>query len=367
MPQPAGETAQRLLGWLLRRTAKSSERQTQANGLVERAATALTMDLLDAREAFRLLRARGDVSYRPDIAGLPYTGFVVVESRAPEDPQSLQRWRTALAESGVRVDLVAALLPAHALFDDIAIDDLRCIARGLEAVAALRPRGGFGFELSARHLIGSSKVLDALPESARRALGVGGLPPVPKYIVVAAPRHPTSVLLIENSTCFEAAVRAGLHDEIGLVAAHGYGLNHHADSSSGRALAVIVSTGDVAMLTRAGTPPEWAVLIGNPKVRFWGDLDREGLRIAAALRAKLPRLSLSALYRPMLELVRCPESSHPYVRICGKDGQLPWRHTGHGDLDQIATFCDARAVDQECVALEEHRHLASCALEVADL
>lgn len=362
MAQPLTETAQRLLDWLIRRTSKSAERQTKASGLVEKAATSLKMDLLDVREAFRLLRARGDLAYRPDIAGLPYSGFVVIKRAIPEEPLSLTRWRCALVESEVRKDLVESLLPAHLLFDDMVDDDLRRVAIGLQAVAVSTPHRHFGFEVSARHLLGSSKILGALPESVRRALGVADLSPVPRYIVVAAPSRPKAVLLIENSTCFEEAVRAGLHEEIGLVAAHGYGLNHHADSASGRALADIISAGDVAMVTRGGTPPEWPVLTSHPQLLFWGDLDREGLRIAAALRAKLPRLALSALYGPMLELAECPDHSHPYAQICGKEGQSPWRPTGHGDLDHLAAVCNARAVDQESVVIAEYRHLAALAL-----
>ena len=38
---------------------------------------------------------------------------------------------------------------------------------------------------------------------------------------------------------------------------------------------------------------------------FWGDLDREGLRIAMALR-RIPQLDFSGFYVPMVEMARNP-------------------------------------------------------------
>jgi len=51
------------------------------------------------------------------------------------------------------------------------------------------------------------------------------------------------VLLIENTTSFEMAVRAGRDAELALVAAYGYGLNIHSDGSAGLALLDSVNNG----------------------------------------------------------------------------------------------------------------------------
>jgi hypothetical protein len=241
-------------------------------------------------------------------------------------------------------------------------DDLRCLAEAFGEMIDNTPSGEFMFELSAQHLLGSSKILSTLTEPARRALGVASLASVPKYVVVACPPTPQAVVLVENTTSFERAVRAGLHEVVGLIAAYGYGLNQHADSTSGRALIDAVIGGDVEVLMRAGIKPSWPELLSHATLLFWGDLDREGLRIAAALRVKLPQLRLSALYGPMIERAKTAKTCHPYTLASGKQGQLPWAASGQGDLDEIAAICDRRAVDQESLVLAEHRHLATRAL-----
>ena len=80
-------------------------------------------------------------------------------------------------------------------------------------------------------------------------------------------------------------------------------------------------------MSRRGHSHHLASLLEHPRLYFWGDLDREGLRIARALRSKLPQLILSALYEPMCESVKQRETSHPYVAMAGKAGQAPWAET----------------------------------------
>ncbi|MFN3862378.1 MAG: hypothetical protein ACK4R2_13020 [Roseateles sp.] len=88
-------------------------------------------------------------------------------------------------------------------------------------------------------------------------------------------------------------------------------------------------------------------------------MDREGLRIAHALRQHIPQLELSGLYLPMRAMVDRDESSHPYIMLSGKAQQAPWTRTGNAQLDELAAACDARAVDQEAVDLGGCKHLAS--------
>lgn len=63
-------------------------------------------------------------------------------------------------------------------------------------------------------------------------------------------------------------------------------------------------------LIRKGNPPSPKVLLGHSKILFWGDLDKEGLRIYTSLRKGLPALRASALYLPMLEAME-RGVSHP--------------------------------------------------------
>lgn len=132
----------------------------------------------------------------------------------------------------------------------------------------------------------TSKVLDRLAPQARRLLGIDALPSTPRYVVVAGPSKPSAVLLIENTTTYEVAVKAGLDAELVLIAAYGYGLNMMSDSSAGWALVDSVTSGRCEVLSRTGRDHQLAGLFPHKRVFFWGDLDREGLRIALALRRR---------------------------------------------------------------------------------
>ncbi len=223
-------------------------------------------------------------------------------------------------------------------------------------------------EEAARHrfrILGSSKILDRLPLSARRILGVSKLPATPRYVVVAGPAEPKAVLLIENSTTYEEAVRAGLDKSVALIAAYGYGLNMMTDSAAGWALVESLTQGRCEVLSRSGQAHRLTNLLEHPNLYFWGDLDREGLRIAMALRAKLPHLKLSAFYQPMADLARNKTTSHPYALFCGKANQQAWRHTADKQFDALASVCELRAVDQEAVNLSVFAGLVTQALTLA--
>ena len=126
-----------------------------------------------------------------------------------------------------------------------------------------------------------------------------------------------------------------------------------------------LSNGRCEVLSRSGEVHALGSLFAHPRLLFWGDLDREGLRIALALRRNLPTLSLSALYAPMCALVNQRETSHPYLDMSGKALQAPWVRTGDELLDKLADCCEDRAVDQEALDISQHRDLAAKALSQA--
>lgn len=358
------ETVQHLYLWLLKRSAKSSSRRMRAAGLLQAAINELGLDLVEARTAFRALRSAGQFDYLPDMAGLPYNGYATINPPELVESPTAVAWRSALDAQGVSTELRDALLPAHELFADMEDEDRMLI---VDALVRLRetmehPVDSFGFSLSARQVLGSSKILDRLPLSARRALGVAGLPSTPRYVVVAGPSSPTAVLLVENTTTYEEAVRAGLDESVALIAAYGYGLNMLADSVAGWALVESLTGGRCEVLRRSGQDHELSELLQHPRLFFWGDLDREGLRIALALRSKLPKLTLSALYRPMRDMVRQRARAHPYALACGKANQHAWRDIGDATFDVLAMECATRAVDQEAVDLQTEGYLAQYGL-----
>lgn len=355
-----------LLGWL-RRTSGTKGRKLLAADVAARAAQALRTDLVSVFDALRQLRASELISYKPDTMGIPYAGYLTVVPAVVDVSPTEKAWRDALVLSVEDDQLVDALAVSHALFDGLDALDMRYVIEGLLRIrgAAASLGNEFGFSVSAQHVLGSSKVLSRLPSATLRLLGVDRLPSTPRYLVVAGPTHPAAVLFIENTTSFELAVKAGLDAEVALIAAYGYGLNMMSDSSAGLALLESVRNKGCEILSRSGSGHNLDALFAHPRMFFWGDLDREGLRIAMALKQHLPQLELSALYEPMRALVSQRESSHPYVGMSGKALQAAWMGTGDSLLDDLAASCEVRAVDQEAVNVKQHAQLALMGLAQA--
>ena len=355
-----------LLAWL-RRTSGPKGRKLLAADVASRAAQALRTDLVSVYDALRQLRASELVSYKPDTMGIPYAGYLTVVPAAIDVSATESAWREALAIVTDDAQLADALVVSHALFDGLEALDMQRVIQGLIRIrgAAASLEGEFGFSVSAQHILGSSKMLSRLPQATLRLLGVDRLPSTPRYLVVAGPPQPLAVLFIENTTSFEMAVKAGLDAEVALIAAYGYGLNMMSDSSAGLALVESVRSRRCEVLSRTGSGHDPVALLAHPQLFFWGDLDREGLRIAMALKQQLPQLQLSGLYLPMRALVRQRETSHPYVGLSGKALQAAWTPTGDELFDDLARCCEDRAVDQEALDLRNLEHLAQISLKEA--
>ncbi|PZQ31857.1 MAG: hypothetical protein DI562_04645 [Stenotrophomonas acidaminiphila] len=338
-----------------------------AQGIAQRAAKGLGTDPVSVFDAFRELKAAGLVSYSADTMGVPYAGYLIVTAEQISVSEAAAAWQAALTLEEVDPELARVLAPCHAIFEDLDTSDMRLAIRGLLRVreTSEASAGDFGFCVSAREILGSSKVLARLPIAALKLLGIDRLPATPRYVVVAGPAEPAAVLLIENTTSFEMAVRAGLDRELALVAAYGYGLNIHSDSSAGLALLDSVTIGRCEVLSRSGQGHALPRLLAHPKLFFWGDLDREGLRIALALKQRLPHLSLSALYAPMCALAKEHKTSHPYVAMSGKALQSSWVRTGDELMDELARSCELRAVDQEALDVARHMNLGARAFDGA--
>ncbi|QZA77480.1 hypothetical protein K4H28_14530 [Deefgea tanakiae] len=352
------ETCSSLLAWL-RRISGTKARKLLAAGVASRAAGGLQIDLVSVLDALQKLRASGLISYKPDIMGMPYTGYLTVVPAVVNMSITEKTWLEALEVATVENALLSeALAASYSLFEGLDAQDMGHVIAGLQRIESTSQENVFGFSVSAQHVLGSSKILSRLPLSTLRLLGAEHFPSTPRYIVVAGPPDPIGVLLIENTTSFELAVQAGLDKRLALVASYGYGLNTMSDSCAGLALVESVLRRECQILSRTGSNHNLSKLFALPRILFWGDLDREGLRIAMALKQQLPQLELSALYLPMRMQVHYRETSHPYVALSGKAAQLPWLPTGDKVFDDLASACSNRAVDQEAVDLKQYGHLA---------
>lgn len=323
----------------------------QARGLIDRLAREARLDPVAVKLAMATLARCGVLDGVTDRGEVTGRVSLLIPVAQPVELSSAIHWREALQALNLAEDDIAALLPCHAKVDDWTSVDLRTLAQGLLALRAAQVQGAGTprFVVSARYLMGSSKLLNSLPPQALRTFGIrlDLFPDAVPYVVVAGPAEPEVVLLIENPHAFEEAIAAGVAQTCGLMVTFGYGLTRAGDAY-GNQLAVLLGMMDqLVPLVRSGNPPQPAQLLAHPRLLFWGDLDREGLRIYASLRQRFPKLRLSALYRPMIDAAR-QGASHPYVRAAAKDsqgdlGDLP------ADAQTLAPWCRDRAVDQELV------------------
>ncbi len=277
---------------------------------------------------------------------------VTVPAPLQEISPSEALWQSAMRRAGLGLTDMAALLACHEKIADFSSADMEALAAGLLALrAAARDEAGTPkFILSARYLLGSSKLLGQLPGVALTRFGIDlkAYPDAPPYVVTAGPAQPRAVVLVENPQAFDAAVGAGAAADVAFMVTFGYGLSRNSEDFGNQLLASVPYSDGLIPLVRQGQPPSPRSLLAHPRIFFWGDLDREGLRIYEGLRQRIPQLRLSALYAPMVQAMR-RGLSHPYAKATAKDRQSPVQRTDTDAMWMLA-LCESRAMDQEYIA-----------------
>ena len=346
LPSPAADAVLRVL----RRFAGGRTR-VRALGLFERLATKLGVTRVDVSESIRELHRLGLLRYAADVQGLPVSGYVEVTQAHVEQSPHAVAWQKALTAAGFDEMVVATLADLSAKLPNVKEDDMGYLAKALNEIshAPASDLQDAGFNISARRLLGSSKVLSALTPGMLAALN---LPKQlheysPRYVVCAGPADPVAVLLIENPRAFENALRSGLAQRVALVCTFGFGLAYlRADAASG------MQADPAIMLPRDGNPPSLAQLLSHPRAFIAADLDRAGLDIYRSLKRSMPQLELSAVFESMLPMMSDPARSHPYAALFQKEGQAKVRHPLDQD-DESTRFllaaCAQRSADQEAV------------------
>jgi hypothetical protein len=337
-------------------------------GLLEKLAVDTGLHPQDVRRALSRLHDRGWLS------GVARNGEPLGEIKvlAPRDPapeaETLVAWRHALDCSGLKGHDRDCLSSAHSLLAGLEENTLRRIAAGMAKLreAHGKERDEPRFIVSARYLIGSSKLLSMFPTSVlRKFFGVGPTwtDQIP-YVVTAGPAEPVGVILIENPWAFERAVNLGMAEQHALIVTFGYGLSRQG-SAFGRQLASQIEEqrDQLIQLRRHGAPPELQQLFKHQNLTFWGDLDPEGLRIYMRLKQRLPQLQLSPLYEAMGAHL-AGDGGHPYHAVTGKEGQVALTEAETRDFPELAALAAACAhcgLDQEALSEEA---LKDCARQV---
>lgn len=339
----------------------------QGHRLIERLRDQSGLTVIEIRRALGELRDAGELRCRDWLNNEPLGRLELALAMGTPTPSQIE-WEAVLRSSGLSETDVVTLLPAHAVLEGIDIDDMHRIVQGL---ARLRDEqgsfiGASRFEVSARFLLGSSKLLDAIPASTLRSFGIAidSFSKFPGYIVIAGPPVPVAVVLVENPHAFEAALRAPGTDDTAWLATFGFGLSIRSEEYGVQLVELLTNAQRVPYpLTRKGAPPPIEQLLTHPRLFFWGDLDPAGLQIFERLRRSYPALRLSRLYQPLLDIRASPECSHPYVFATGKAGQSAWR-SDDPKLASLIKLCEFRGVDQEAVTEPDISALCREALEM---
>lgn len=206
------------------------------------------------------------------------------------------------------------------------------------------------FLVSAAGPLASSKLLDRLPQAALRRIGIplDDYPAPPVVLLTAGAARPEAVVLVENPRAFERAFAVTRDLPVAWISTHGLVATSVSRALDGAWYGAPVD----------GAPPPLDALLAAPRLFYWGDLDLAGLMIFDVARRRLPRIGLSALYRPMLDLLESG-GGHPYTDATDKAGQRPWRSDDPA-LQALLDACARRGIDQEWVPPEAIRAL--CAL-----
>ena len=316
----------------------SDGKRARPGRLLSRLTRACDATELEVREALTTLSRDGLVS-GVDGRGVPRE---MVEWRGPR-PDARGPEEIQLGEALAGIAGKAEIRRLATAVSGLSTADITALASGLIALRDARAPADVVFSSSA-HLMGSAKALGSMLGVARSmGIEVDDQNEL-LYVLTAGATMPRCVVLIENLRSFQAFAASRHADEALGLAAFGYGLTM---ANFGDKLArdqVIACPTD---RTSGHEPYALKTLFGRVPVLFWGDLDREGLRIFASLRRAIPSIRLSAAYGVMARQL-AENGGHPYHKLFGKPNQRAPVEMDEG-LVALANLCRDRALDQEAL------------------
>jgi len=341
----------------------------QSNNLVSRIKARTDLTELEIRNALISLNGSGKIFVRKWHPGPPAYPLGSIKLNFPPDEISPDEneWRDILHSSPLNDDEKNILAPLYKYLSGIKMDDKIKVLEGLIDLRdnQTTEKGNPLFIVSARYFLGSSKMLSNLPKGILCKFGIEMtlFESAPRYIIIAGPADPKAVIMVENPHSFEMAIHAGgMADQCVWMSTYGYGLSlrSNPDEYGNQLVDQLQKISSVKILVRKGSPGELAQLLKHPNLFFWGDLDREGVGIYLRLRSSFPGLRISALYKPMIDLIKNGHG-HPYCILVSKDNQREYS-ADIPDADALLNLCQEKAVDQESVSFNDISILACEAL-----
>lgn len=363
------ELHDRVYAWLCKKSKGSAAGRIRCNGILSGLCSGLINDPVALRKALIHLRADGRIEYAAGQHGEPVSGFMTVIHPNEEVPQFVLDWIAVLESSPLSNTDKVALREVGSSLEGFSERDMIALIEGLVRLRNDQENlfGQQVFNVSARYLLSSSKLLSDLDSRAIQSFGieVERFASRPYYVVVGGNvTSPAATVLVENPVAFETAVTSAAGEKCLFVCTFGFGLSA-STNDYGNQLAGVVEHGSACVLNRShGAAPTLQAILSHPIIQFWGDLDTAGMQIFCRLAAQIPHLALSALYHPMAQAIEVDVRRHPYVDAVGKAGQSRMIvQSAREDVRTLLHLCERCAVDQEMVSSEEIVELAGQAFE----
>ncbi|NFV80074.1 Wadjet anti-phage system protein JetD domain-containing protein [Magnetospirillum aberrantis] len=300
-------------------------------------------------EVLRYLQERGIVTGQFAHGMRPLTN-VSLDLPEEERPENVKTWHQAVLSKEDNLSRIQfdALMGAPSAVLSLNPADQAALVEGLISLSEAVRNGTLTdtYITSAKYLLGSSKALDIVGTQVASAFGI---PPEAslnriQHVLTAGPDdgRADTVLFIENMAAFSAFAGSETRNQALAICSFGYGL-------SMENLGVRLKDGGLRSCPAVG--PRYAladILASAQHILFWGDLDREGLRIYMSLRSVFPGIRLSAAYGLMeAELRR--GNSHPYGPFAGKSTDQRSIALDDPALFPLLEAVNDRAVDQEAI------------------
>lgn len=316
----------------------SDGKRARPGRLLSRLTRACDATELEVREALTTLSRDGLVS-GVDGRGVPRE---MVEWRGPR-PDARGPEEIQLGEALAGIAGKAEIRRLATAVSGLSTADITALANGLIALRDARAPADLVFSSSA-HLMGSAKALGNMLGLVR-SMGIeiddqNEL----LYVLTAGSAAPRCVVLIENLRSFQAFAGSRHAEEALGLAAFGYGLTM---AQFGDKLARDQVVPCPTDRTSGYDRDALKALFTRVPVLFWGDLDREGLRIFASLRQAIPSIRLSAAYAVMACQL-AENGGHPYHKLFGKPNQRAIVDVDE-EMRTLADICQDRALDQEAL------------------
>jgi hypothetical protein len=357
--------------WFLKRVGRTKSGKVLANKIIVKLCEDIKCNPLDARKAMEGLKKSSKLEYASSANGEPVSSFISVTRPIETVSRHTEMWCDVLNNSNISEQDKLALEPLSSHLEGFSSDDMNAILSGLQELRNVQDqhRGEYIFAVSAKYLLGSSKLLSKFENRRLKLFGIDVelFSDRPPYVIAGGnTKNPDAVILVENPISFEVAVQSEAAKRCAFICTFGFGLSNQSNEFGYQLLGAIETDKTIVLRRTEGECIDFPSLLNHKNCHFWGDLDAAGMHIFTRMKKKLPHLRLSALYFPMICALKTKHANHPYVTATGKTGQIPFL-TGDSVACAIGILCLERSVCQEFVRASDIEEYAGIALTIENM